>query len=60
MFASSRGLPNSPREKLTVFHTGSNASVVSSCGTRPIGSRAWRIVGLPVLAVDAALRRRSA
>ena len=29
-------VPNRPREKLTVFHTVSNASVVSSCGTRPI------------------------
>ena len=37
-----RGLPNSPREKLTVLHTVSNASVVSSCGTRPIRPRAWR------------------
>jgi len=36
------GLPNSPRLKDTVFHTDSNASVVSSCGTRPIRERAAR------------------
>ena len=38
--ASLRGLPYSPREKVTVFYTGSNASVVSSCGTSPIRLRA--------------------
>ena len=32
------GLPNRPRLKLTVAHTVSKASVVSSCGTRPIDS----------------------
>ena len=36
------GLPNKPRLKLTVFHTDSKASVVSSCGTRPIIARAAR------------------
>jgi len=36
------GLPNRPREKLVVAHTVSNASVCSSCGTRPIRSRAER------------------
>ncbi len=35
-------LPNSPRLKLTVLHTLSNASVCSSCGTRPICARAAR------------------
>ena len=36
------GLPNRPRLKLTVAHTVSKASVVSSCGTRPISERAAR------------------
>ena len=35
-------LPHSPRLKLTVAHTVSKASVVSSCGTRPIIARAGR------------------
>jgi hypothetical protein len=35
-------LPNSPRLKLTVAQTVSNASVVSSCGTRPMSERAAR------------------
>ena len=38
----SGGLPNRPRLKLTVAHTVSKASVVSSCGTRPIMARAAR------------------
>ena len=40
--AGSRGLPNRPRLKLSVFHTVSNMSVVSSCGTSPILARAAR------------------
>ena len=36
------GLPNRPRLKLAVAHTVSNASVCSSCGTRPISARAAR------------------
>ena len=40
--AGSRGLPNRPRLKLTVAHTLSKASVVSSCGTKPIFCRAAR------------------
>ena len=35
-------LPNNPRLKDTVPHTVSNASVVSSCGTRPIIERTVR------------------
>ena len=31
-----RGLPNRPRLYCVVFHTVSNMSVASSCGTRPI------------------------
>ena len=42
MWAGSLGLPNRPREKLTVFHTVSKASVVSSWGTRPMRARASR------------------
>ena len=42
MWPGLRGLPNRPRLKLTVFQTVSNASVVSSCGTRPIMARAMR------------------
>ena len=42
MCAGLGGLPNRPRLKLTVAHTVSNASVVSSCGTRPIFARAAR------------------
>jgi hypothetical protein len=42
MMAGLRGLPNSPREKVSVFHTVSNMSVVSSCGTSPILARAAR------------------
>ena len=34
--------PNSPRLKDTVAHTVSNASVLSSCGTKPIMERAAR------------------
>ena len=40
--AGSRGLPNRPRLKVIVSQTVSNASVVSSCGTRPISERAAR------------------
>ena len=40
--AGLRGLPNRPRLNCTVFHTVSKASVVSSCGTRPILARAAR------------------
>src|SRR5207248_2423872 len=49
IFFSSRGLPNRPREKLTVRQTLSKASVVSSWGTRPIRSRAWRKFDRPRL-----------
>ena len=42
MCAGFGGLPNRPRLKETVFHTVSKASVVSSCGTRPISERAAR------------------
>ncbi len=42
MWPGSRGLPNRPRLKLTVFQTVSNASVVSSCGTNPIMARTMR------------------
>jgi hypothetical protein len=42
MTAGLRGLPNSPRLKVRVFHTVSNMSVVSSCGTRPMVARAAR------------------
>ena len=42
MWAGSGGLPNRPRLKLTVLYTDSNASVVSSCGTRPISERVAR------------------
>ena len=38
----SAGLPNRPRLKLTVAHTVSKMSMVSSCGTRPIIARAAR------------------
>ena len=34
--------PNSPRLKVTVAQTVSNASVLNSCGTRPIMERAAR------------------
>ena len=37
-----RGLPNNPRLKVTVAKTVSNASVASSCGTRPIIVRVAR------------------
>ena len=40
--AGLRARPNSPRLKLTVAHTVSNASVVSSWGTRPMRARAAR------------------
>jgi hypothetical protein len=36
------GLLNKPRLKLTVAQTVSKASVVNSCGTRPISERAAR------------------
>jgi hypothetical protein len=36
------GLPNKPRLNETVAHTDSKASVVNSCGTRPIIERAAR------------------
>ena len=42
MWSGLRGLPNSPRLKETVAHTVSNASVVNSCGTRPISERVAR------------------
>ena len=42
IWAGLRFLPNSPREKETVAQTLSKASVVSSCGTRPIIERAAR------------------
>ncbi|MFO0616971.1 MAG: hypothetical protein U0414_30530 [Polyangiaceae bacterium] len=42
MCAGSFFLPKRPREKLTVAHTVSNASVESSCGTSPIFDRAAR------------------
>ncbi len=42
IIAGSRRLPNSPRLKLTVDSTLSNASVVNSCGTSPMRLRAWR------------------
>ena len=42
MWAGSAGLPNKPRLNETVSHTDSKASVVSSCGTRPIIERAAR------------------
>ncbi len=35
-------LPNRPRLRVTVAHTVSKASVVSSCGTRPMAERALR------------------
>ena len=34
--------PNRPRLNVTVAHTVSNASVVNSCGTKPILVRAAR------------------
>ena len=40
--AAERGLPNRPRLYCVVFHTVSNMSVASSCGTRPMRARAWR------------------
>ena len=42
MCAGSGGRPNRPRLNDTVAQTLSNASVVSSCGTRPISARAAR------------------
>ena len=42
IWAGLAGLPNRPRLNETVAHTVSNASVVSSWGTRPISSRALR------------------
>ncbi len=42
MWAGSAGLPNKPRLNDTVPHTDSKASVVNSCGTRPIIERAAR------------------
>ena len=42
MWAGFFALPNRPRLNETVFHTDSNASVVSSCGTSPISARAAR------------------
>ena len=41
-YSSLFGLPNRPRLNFVVAHTVSNASVESSCGTRPIRSRAAR------------------
>ena len=40
--ASSRDLPNKPREKRTVLMTFSNGSSATSCGTKPIKLRAAR------------------
>ncbi len=42
MWAGLAGRPNSPRLKVTVAHTVSKASVVSSWGTRPIRARTAR------------------
>ncbi len=42
MWPGSGGLPHSPRLKLMVAQGNSKASVVSSCGTRPIRARAAR------------------
>ena len=42
MWLGLAGLPNNPRLKLTVAQTLSKASVLSSCGTRPIIERAAR------------------
>ena len=42
IYAGFAALPNRPRLKLTVAQTVSNASVDSSCGTRPISERASR------------------
>ena len=42
MCAGSGALPKSPRENETVFHTVSNESVVSSCGTSPMSERVIR------------------
>ncbi len=39
MWAGFGALPNRPRLNDTVSHTVSKASVVSSCGTRPISER---------------------
>ena len=41
-YAGLAGLPKRPRLKLTVCHTDSNGVMASSCGTRPISSRAAR------------------
>ena len=41
-YAGFFGLPNRPRLNIVVAQTVSNASVDSSCGTRPIKSRAAR------------------
>ena len=42
MCSGEDGLFQSPRLKVAVAQTVSNASVVSSCGTRPIKERAVR------------------
>ena len=42
MWAGFRRRPNSPRLNVTVSHTVSKASVVSSWGTRPTMPRAAR------------------
>ena len=42
MCAGLGGLPNRPRLNETVAQTVSKASVVSSCGTRPIMARTAR------------------
>ena len=42
MCAGLAGLPKRPRLKDTVAHTVSKASVVNSCGTRPIMARTAR------------------
>ena len=42
MCAGFAALPNRPRLRVTAAQTVENASVVSSCGTRPIMARAAR------------------
>jgi hypothetical protein len=52
------GLPNRPRLKETVAHTVSKASVVSSCGTRPMAVARGAKVRHDVVAADGDGRRR--
>ena len=51
-YAAFFGLPNRPRLNIVVSQTVSNASVASSCGTRPIRSRAARAFFADVVTVD--------